>query len=117
MESTGVFWKPVFNILEGHVEVILVNAEHYKAVPGRKTDVRDCEWLAQLLEHGVLRGSFVPPGPIREVRGLTRYRHGLVQDRTPEANRPHKGLTDAGIPLASAASNVLGPAGRAVLGG
>ena len=65
MESTGVFWKPVFNILEGHVEVILVNAEHYKAVPGRKTDVRDCEWLAQLLEHGLLRASFIPPQPIR----------------------------------------------------
>ncbi len=78
IESTGVFWKPVFNVLEGSVEVILVNAQHIKAVPGRKTDVRDCEWLAQLLEHGLLRASFIPPQPIRELRDLTRYRTSLV---------------------------------------
>src|SRR5437016_5093711 len=87
MESTGVLWKPVFNILEGTCEVILVNPQHFKAVPGRKTDVRDCEWLAQLLEHGLLRGSFIPPQPIRELRDLTRYRKVLIQQRVTEANR------------------------------
>jgi transposase len=115
MESTGVYWKPVYYVLEEAVTCLLVNAAHVSKVPGRKTDVRDCEWLAQLLEHGLLRGSFVPPQAIRELRDLTRYRAVLVQDRTREANRLHKVLTDAGIQLASVASNVLGKSGRAML--
>jgi transposase len=115
MESTGVYWKPVYYVLEERFTCLLVNAAHVSKVPGRKTDVRDCEWLAQLLEHGLLRGSFVPPVPIRELRDLTRYRTVLVQDRTREANRLHKVLTDAGIQLASVASNVLGKSGRAML--
>jgi len=115
MESTGVFWKPVFNILEGHVEVILVNAEHYKAVPGRKTDVRDCEWLAQLLEHGLLRASFIPPQPIRELRDLTRYRKSLVQHRATEGNRVQKLLESANIKLGVVATDILGASGRAML--
>jgi transposase len=115
MESTGVYWKPVYYVLEELFTCLLVNAAHVSKVPGRKTDVRDCEWLAQLLEHGRLRGSFVPPPAIRELRDLTRYRAVLVQDRTREANRLHKVLTDAGIQLASVASNVLGASGRAML--
>jgi len=115
MESTGVYWKPVYYVLESTLTCLLVNAAHISRVPGRKTDVSDGEWLAQLLEHGLLRGSFVPPVPIRELRDLTRYRAALVQDRTREANRLHKVLTDAGIQLASVASNVLGTSGRAML--
>jgi transposase len=115
MESTGVYWKPVYYVLEELFTCLLVNAAHVSKVPGRKTDVRDCEWLAQLLEHGLLRGSFVPPVAIRELRDLTRYRAVLVQDRTREANRLHKVLTDSGIQLASVASNVLGKSGRAML--
>jgi hypothetical protein len=99
MESTGVFWKPVFNILEGSVAVILVNAQHIKAVPGRKTDVRDCEWIAQLLEHGPLRPSFIPPAPIRARRDLPRHRKVLVQQRASEANRVQKLLEAANIKL------------------
>lgn len=115
MESTGVYWKPVYYVLEEGFTCLLVNPAHISRVPGRKTDVSDCEWLAQLLEHGLLRGSFVPPVAIRELRDLTRYRQVLVQDRTREANRLHKILTDAGIQLASVASNVLGKSGRAML--
>jgi transposase len=115
MESTGVYWKPIFYVLEDVVTCLLVNAAHVKQVPGRKTDVQDCVWLAQLLEHGLLRGSFVPPAPIRELRDLTRYRKGLVQDRQREANRLHKVLQDAGIKLASVATNILGASGRAML--
>lgn len=115
MESTGVYWKPVYYVLEEACRCLLVNPSHVSKVPGRKTDVRDCEWLAQLLEHGLLRGSFVPPVAIRELRDLTRYRQVLVQDRTREVNRLHKVLTDAGIQLASVASNVLGKSGRAML--
>src|SRR2546421_1044174 len=115
MESTGVYWKPVYYVLEDEFTCLLVNAAHVSKVPGRKTDVRDCEWLAQLLEHGLLRGSFVPPVAIRDLRDLTRYRAVLVQDRTREANRLHKILTDAGIQLASVATNVLGKSGRAML--
>jgi transposase len=115
MESTGVYWKPVYYVLEEVFTCLLVNAAHVSKVPGRKTDLLDCEWLAQLLEHGLLRGSFVPPVAIRELRDLTRYRAVLVQDRTREANRLHKVLTDAGIQLASVATNVLGKSGRAML--
>ena len=115
MESTGVYWKPVYYLLEEQVTCLLVNATHVKKVPGRKTDALDCAWLAQLLEHGLLRGSFVPPAPIRELRDLTRYRKSLIQERAREANRVHKLLEDAGIKLATVARDVLGMSGRAML--
>jgi transposase len=115
MESTGVYWKPVFNILEGSVAVILVNAEHIKQVPGRKTDVKDCQWIAQLLQHGLLKASFVPPAPIRELRDLTRQRTQLIQEKSAAANRIQKVLEDANIKLASVATDVLGVSGREML--
>jgi transposase len=115
MESTGVYWKPVFNVLEGRVAVILVNAEHIKKVPGRKTDVKDCQWIAQLLQHGLLKASFVPPAPIRELRDLTRQRTQLIQERTAAANRIQKVLEDANIKLAGVATDVLGVSGRDML--
>jgi transposase len=115
MESTGVYWKPVFNILGGRVEVILVNAEHIKQVPGRKTDVKDCQWIAQLLQHGLLKASFVPPEPIRELRDLTRQRTQLIQERSAAANRIQKVLEDANVKLASVATDVLGASGRDML--
>jgi transposase len=115
MESTGVYWKPIYYVLEESFACLLVNPAHVKRVPGRKTDVQDCVWIAQLLEHGLMRGSFVPPAPIRELRDLTRYRKVLIQDRTREANRLHKLLEDAGIKLASVATDVLGVSGRAML--
>lgn len=115
MESTGVYWKPVFYVLEERFTCLLVNAAHIKQVPGRKTDVLDCIWIAQLLEHGLLRGSFVPPAPIRELRDLTRHRKTLIQERSRVANRLHKLLQDAGIKLASVATDILGVSGRAML--
>ena len=115
MESTGVYWKPVWNILEGQFEVVLVNAQHIKAVPGRKTDIKDCQWIAELLQHGLLRGSFVPPTPIRQLRDLTRMRTSLRQDHTAIANRMQKILEDANIKLAAVASDWLGVSGRAIL--
>jgi transposase len=115
MESTGVYWKPVWYVLEEAFTCLLVNAAHVKQVPGRKTDVLDCAWIAQLLEHGLLRGSFVPPAPIRELRDLTRYRKSLIQEQTREANRLHKVLEDTGIKLASVATDILGVSGRAML--
>jgi transposase len=115
MESTGVYWKPVWNILEGQFEVVLVNAQHIKAVPGRKTDIKDCQWIADLLQHGLLRGSFVPSPPIRQLRDLTRLRTSLRQDHTTVANRMQKILEDANIKLASVASDWLGVSGRAIL--
>src|SRR5512143_1360963 len=115
MESTGVYWKPVYYTLEDAFRVLLVNAAHMANVPGRKTDVADCAWIAPRLECGLLRGSFVPPAPIRELRDLTRYRKALIQDRTREANRVHKLLEDAGLKLASVAIDVLGASGRAML--
>ncbi len=115
MESTGVYWKPVWNILEGHVEVLLANAQHIKVVPGRKTDTQDCEWIADLLQHGLLRGSFVPPEPVRDLRDLTRYRAILSQETTDVANRIQKVLEDANVKLGSVASDVLGVSGRAML--
>jgi transposase len=115
MESTGVYWKPVFYVLEEAFTCLLVNAAHIKQVPGRKTDVKDCIWIAQCLEHGLLRGSFVPPAPLRELRDLTRHRKVLIQERTRAANRLHKLLEDAGIKLASVATNILGVSGRAML--
>jgi transposase len=115
MESTGVYWKPIYNILEGNVELLLVNAQHIKAVPGRKTDVRDCEWIADLLRHGLLRASFVPDRAQRELRELTRYRTALVRERATEANRLQKVLEGANIKLGAVASDVLGRSGRAML--
>jgi transposase len=115
LESTGVYWKPVWNLLEGQFEVLLVNAQHIKAVPGRKTDQKDSEWIADLLRHGLLRASFVPPTPIRELRDLTRYRASLAQEINRIANRVQKVLEDANIKLASVATNALGTSGRAML--
>src|SRR6185369_2818863 len=115
MESTGVFWKPVFNLLEDRFEVLLVNPRHIKQVPGRKTDVKDCQWIAQLLQHGLLRGSFVPPKPVRELRDLTRQRSQLVAEKAAVANRVQKVLEDANIKLASVATDVLGVSGRAMI--
>jgi transposase len=115
MESTGVYWKPIWNLLEKQFELFLVNARHVKAVPGRKTDVRDCEWLAELLRHGLLSGSFVPDRPQRELRELTRYRTSLVRERTAAANRLQKTLEGANVKLASVATDILGKSGREIL--
>jgi len=115
MESTGVYWRPVFNLLEGSVEVILVNAQHMKAVPGHKTDIRDSEWLADLLRHGLLQASFIPPKPIRDLRDLVRYRKSLVHAHTQATNRVQKVLETANIKLSSVASDVLGKSGRDML--
>jgi transposase len=115
LESTGVYWRPVYNLLEDGRTLLLVNPQHMHAVPGRKTDVRDSEWLADLLRHGLLRASFIPPAPIRALRELTRYRKTLVQQRADEINRLHKTLEGANLKLASVASDVLGLSGRAML--
>jgi len=116
MEATGSYWKPVWYVLEERpVEVKLVNAQHLKILPGRKSDVLDAEWIAELLEHGLLRGSFVPPPVIRELRDLTRYRKRLIQAHTSEGQRIAKTLEDAGIKLDSVASDVLGVSARAML--
>jgi transposase len=115
MESTGVYWKPIYAILEGALEIVVANAQHVKKVPGRKTDVKDAEWLADLLCHGLLRPSFVPPQPIRELRELTRYRRKLVESQTAERNRLLKLLETANIKLASVASDVFGISGRLML--
>jgi len=116
MEATGQYWKPVWYVLEERgFELMLVNARHVKIVPGRKTDVKDAEWLAELLEHGLLRGSFVPPAAIRQLRDLTRYRKRVIQTVTSEGQRIAKTLEDAGIRLDSVASKVLGLSGRAML--
>ena len=115
MESTGVYWKPVFNILEGLMEVILVNAQHIKKVPGRKTDVSDCQWIAELLQLGLLKGSFIPPKEIRELRELTRYRKTLIRQRAEQINRIQKLLENANIKLGQVATDVMGASGRAML--
>jgi len=115
MESTGIYWKPVFNLLEESFTVLLVNAAHIKTVPGRKTDVKDCEWIADLLSHGLLKGSFVPPKPIRDLRDLTRYRKSLSDERVREVNRLQKLLETANIKLASVVSDVMGTSGKAML--
>ena len=115
IESTGVYWKPVFNLLEGVLEVVLVNARHVKAVPGRKTDVRDCEWLADLLRHGLLKASFIPPLEIRELRELTRYRQTLVREQASVANRVQRIIESGNIKLGQVASDVLGVSGRLML--
>ncbi len=115
MESTGVFWKPIWNVLEGEVELLLVNAQHIKAVPGRKTDMKDAEWIADLLQHGLLSASFVPPRPQRELRDLTRYRTTLVEERARLINRIQKVLEDTNIKLSSVATDITGKSGRAIL--
>jgi len=115
MESTGVYWKPIFNVLEDHFEVLLCNARAVKKVPGRKTDVKDCEWLAHLLSCGLLSGSFIPPKGQRELRDLTRTRAKLKAEHTRTANRLQKWLEDANIKLASVASDPLGVSGRAMI--
>src|ERR671910_534481 len=115
MEATGVYWKPVYYLLEDDFELLLVNAQHVKNLPGRKTDMSDAQWLCQLLECGLLRSSFVPPREIRELRDLTRYRKALIGERQRQANRLHKVLEDAGVKLSCVASDVLGVSGRAML--
>jgi len=115
MESTGEYWKPIYNILENNFELLLINAQHIKAVPGRKTDVNDAEWIADLLRHGLLRASFVPPLGQRELRELTRYRSTFVRERATLVNRVQKVLESANIKLASVATDVLGLSGRAML--
>lgn len=115
MESTGVYWKPIYAVLEGVLEIVVANAQHVKKVPGRKTDVKDAEWLADLLCHGLLRPSFVPPKPIRELRDLVRYRRKLVQSQAAERNRLLKVLEGANIKLASVATDVFGLSGRLML--
>lgn len=115
MEATGVYWKPVFYVLEDAVECWLLNARHMHNVPGRKTDMADAEWICRLIEHGLVRPSFVPPRPIRELRELTRYRKTRIEERTREGQRLDKVLQDAGVKLSSVASDVLGRSGRAML--
>lgn len=115
MESTGVYWKPIFNILEDSMEVILANARHIKNVPGRKTDVKDCEWIAELLRHGLIKGSFIPPRPIRELRDLTRYRRKLIQLRSSEINRIQKFLEDANIKLSSVVTDINGVSAQEII--
>jgi transposase len=115
MESTGVYWKPIWNLLEGQFEILLVNAQHIKKVPGRKTDVKDSEWIAQLLQHGLLRGSFVPVTLQRELRELTRQRRQLIDAKARVVNRIQKVLEDGNIKLGSVASEVLGVSGREML--
>ncbi len=116
MESAGVYWQPVYNLLEGlGLELLVVNAQHMKAVPGKKTDVKDAEWIADLLRHGLLRGSYIPPRPQRELRELVRYRTSLVRERSEVVNRIQKTLEGANIKLGSVASDVVGASGRAML--
>jgi transposase len=115
MESTGDYWKPVFNILEGSFEVLWVNAQHVKAVPGRKTDVQDAAWLAELLQFGLLRASFIPPVAQRELRDLTRYRSTFIRERATPVNRVQKLLEDANIKRAAVATDMMGVSGRSSL--
>lgn len=115
MESTGVYWKPVFNILESECDIMVVNAEHIKHVPGRKTDINDAQWIAELLQHGLLKGSFIPNIEQRDLRDLIRYRTALIQERVREINRVQKVLEDANIKLGSVASNVMGVSGREMI--
>jgi len=115
MESTGIHWKPIYAILEGGLQIVVANAQHVKKVPGRKTDVKDAEWIADLLCHGLLRSSFVPPKPVRELRDLTRYRRKLVESRSAERNRLLKLLESANIKLASVAADVFGVSGQLML--
>ncbi len=115
LESTGVYWQPVYNLLEADHDVLLVNAGHLKAVPGHKTDVKDAEWIADLLRHGLLRASFIPPQPVRELRELTRYRQTLLHERPQQVNRLHQLLETANLKLGAVASDILGRSGREML--
>jgi len=115
MEATGVYWRPVWHILDGEFELVLANAGHIKAVPGRKTDVNDATWIAELLAHGLIRGSFVPPTPVQELRMLTRTRKQLVRERASHVQRVDKILQDANIKLGSVLSDIMGQSGRAIL--
>src|ERR671913_1207455 len=115
MESTGVHWKPAHAVLEGSFALIVGNAQHIKAVPGRETDVKDAEWIAELVRHGMIRPSFVPPPAIRELRELTRYRKSQIDARVAEVQRLEKVLQDACIKLTSVASKVLTQSGRAMV--
>ena len=114
-EATGVYWKPVFNLLEGSFELLVVNAHHIKQVPGRKTDVKDAEWIADLLQHGLLKASFIPSGPQREVRDLTRYRVRLTEEKAREVNRVQKTLEDTNLKLGDVVSDIMGKASRLIL--
>lgn len=116
MEATGVYWKPVWHLLEGEFELVLANAQHIRNVPGRKSDVNDATWIADLLAHGLIRSSFVPPQPIQELRDLTRTRKQLVREISQHSSRIQKVLEDANLKLGSVLSNVLGKSGRAILG-
>ena len=115
MESTGVYWRPIWNLLEGQFELLLVNAQHIKAVPGRKTDIKDAEWIADLLQHGLLRPSFVPPAPQRHLRELTRYRSTLLAERARLVNRLHKVLEDTNLKLTAVVTNIMGLSARDML--
>jgi len=115
MEATGVYWKPIYHVLEGQYELLVVNAAHMHAVPGRKTDVRDAEWIADLLQHGLLRASFIPSREQRELRDLTRTRMSLIDERSAAVNRVQKVLEDANIKLASVATDIMGKSGRDIL--
>jgi len=115
LESTGVYWKPIYHLLEDSFEIVLVNAQHMKAVPGRKTDIKDAEWITDLLQHGLLKASFIPGKEQQAVRDLTRTRMRLMQERTRLINRLQKVLEDANIKLASVVSDVMGVTGRAIL--
>jgi transposase len=115
MESTGVYWKPMYNVLDGHLEVLVVNAQHIKQVPGRKTDINDAAWIAGLLRHGLLKASFIPDREQRELRELTRYRVSLVQERSAEVNRLQKTLEGANIKAAGIATDIMGKSGRDML--
>jgi transposase len=115
MESTGIYWRPLYYLLEDGFTVLLINMQHLTHVPGRKSDVRDSEWLAQLLECGLLRGSLVPPAAIRDLRDVTRYRKRQIEDRAQEVNRLHRVLQDAGLKLASVLTDLMGVSGRAMV--
>jgi transposase len=115
LEGTGVYWKPVFNLFEGHLQVLVVNAQHIKAVPGRKTDTKDAEWIADLLQHGLLKASFIPSAPQRELRELTRYRVRLSEERAREVNRVQKTLEGCNLKLGDVVSDVMGKASRMIL--
>jgi transposase len=115
MEGTGVYWKPIYNLLEGNFELLVVNAQHIKAVPGRKTDTKDAEWIADLLQHGLLKASFIPSAPQRELRELTRYRVRLTEERAREINRLQKTLEDTNLKLGDVVSDILGKSSRMIL--
>ncbi|ETW92018.1 MAG: hypothetical protein ETSY1_45650, partial [Candidatus Entotheonella factor] len=115
MESTGVYWKAIWNILEGHMALLLVNARHIKTVPGRKTDVKACQWIAQLMQYGLLKASFVPRPEVRQWRDLTRHRTKLIDQHTAVVNRLHKVLEDGNIKLSTVISDIMGVSGRRML--